>query len=260
MTVKIALDTSQYVQVSTLGAQFMQSTNDTVRLVFGTAQPAVGTDAFHELRARETFYFWDTAEACWALATSPNTSLVVTSTGVGGSAESIQDMVDDAVDDAVGGALDGYQTIAAQALVGNSVAAQEPSGTDTELQIEFGPASATADISLAVDGAITFLVPQSVEVWAAFRLGRTTTMGVADLRWRALMNGIAFGSPQSSLLDDEETETHTVSFPLTVEAADVLTFELVRDGGGADNGGLYPAVSNDDWVTTPSARLRIERV
>ena len=66
---------------------------------------------------------------------------------------------------------------------------QSPSAVGTPLQIAFGPAQDTADVSISAAGVITFNTSGNYLIGIFLRFGRSTSSGNAILLNRILKNG-----------------------------------------------------------------------
>lgn len=140
---------------------------------------------------------------------------------------------------------------------------QEPSGTDTALQLEFGPAIGTAEdpVQLLVDGTVKFNTAGSYLVKIQAIYGRSGGAGVSYLYYRPLMNGAQAGPSAFAMIDNANVRIpYANSTWLTVEAGALLTFEILRDSAGNDSGGVFegdPVPSG--WLNAPSAEVIVER-
>lgn len=118
--------------------------------------------------------------------------------------------------------------------------AQEPATTDTPLQVEYGAAQSTADVSMAADGALTFNTSGSYQININSHYGRTGGTGTSVLAFRLLMDGVQFGSSLAAKVDNANTLVPWSStFIVEATAGQVLTTELIRDSTGNDSGGLF---------------------
>ena len=149
-------------------------------------------------------------------------------------------------------------------LQATSVASsQQPSGTDTPLQIEMGAAQGTgADpVMVAVDGTITFNIAGTYRLDVSAHYGRTGGAGASFLMTRQLVNGVPNGNSLAARLDDADTLV-PFSFEswFTAPAATELTFEVIRDSSGTDAGGLFQQTSSAGWAPAPSFSLTVSRL
>lgn len=141
----------------------------------------------------------------------------------------------------------------------STASSQQPTGTDTPLQVEFGALQTTTDIDLAVDGTFTFKTAGKYIVSTFFQYGRTGASGTSILIHRILVNGTQSGNSLSAHIDDANTVVPWASsIQLTVSASDTVTFEIMRDSAGNDSGGLFattPTVGT--WAIAPCAAIQI---
>lgn len=121
---------------------------------------------------------------------------------------------------------------------------QNPSAINTELQIEFGPAQTTTNVSLSLAGTLTFNVAGDYTI----EFNATTSSGVGVINKKSIImlgiksNGAYFGVPvgyQTALNASHSfTQTRSNTFNYTALAADTLEFFVFRDGFGDNVGGL----------------------
>lgn len=146
-------------------------------------------------------------------------------------------------------------------LIASSNVAQEPSGLDTPLQINYGSAQGTVSdpVMLAANGDITINESGYYDINAIYSMGRQgASGGTADLFIRGLLNAVQSGNPISAIIDNTNTVIPTqLEIQGFLEAGDVLVAELVRDSTGMDDGGLFSITSSIGWGDSPSAAVRI---
>lgn len=150
-------------------------------------------------------------------------------------------------------------------FTGRSVAlAQNPTGLDIPLQVEFGPAQlgVTDPVQLNLDGSITANEANVYSFNITLPAGRTGAAGVSFLYGRALINGVQGGSSVLIELDNANVIIPMqFSLDVPMEIADVLTVEVLRDSSGNDSGGL---VSGDPvlvgWNNSASAAVTVTRM
>lgn len=143
----------------------------------------------------------------------------------------------------------------------STAASQLPAGLDIPLQIEFGPAVSTTDVSLSAAGALTINTTGTYRIKISVELGRAGGAGTAIMFLRALLNGTQAGR---SIVYKISSATATNSFNdeawLTLPAGTVITYEMVRDSGGSNDGGLYKdSTTVLTWNDSPTAALRVEK-
>lgn len=138
---------------------------------------------------------------------------------------------------------------------------QVPSGLDTALQVKFGPATGTSadPVVLAADGVITFNVGGTYLFNGFGNFERQgSSGGVSVTAFRALLNGVQVSPTKAVELDTPGfIVPYELTIPITVEAGDELTWEIMRDSSGVDQGGLYTHTMLGGWSNVPSADVRI---
>lgn len=145
-------------------------------------------------------------------------------------------------------------------LIASSVASvQQPSTTDTPLQIEFGPLQTTTDIDISAAGAITFKTAGKYIISPFFQYGRTGAAGTSVLLNRYLRNGVQEGDSLAAKIDNSDTLVPwSSSIQFTASINDVLTIEVMRDSTGDNSGGLFalnPTLAG--WANAPCASIQI---
>ena len=150
-------------------------------------------------------------------------------------------------------------------LSGFSTSNQEPSGLDSAIQIEFGAAQKTASdpVMLAVDGTITFNQTGLYLINGFGNFERQgSSGGVSVTAWRALLDGSQIGVTKAVDLSGTGIMVpYEITVPLTIETADtVLTYEIMRDSSGVNQGGLYTHTLLGGWSNVPSASINIYKV
>jgi hypothetical protein len=144
----------------------------------------------------------------------------------------------------------------------SSFNSQNPAGTGTALQVEFGAPASNSCATLDANGTITFLESGTYELIFSGRFSRTTSAGVAILAARWTLNGTQVGNSLAFELDNGDF-TIPVQLETTTNftAGDELRVEILRDTAGIDNGGLIPQiVSTPTWSDAPSARVQVRHV
>jgi hypothetical protein len=148
---------------------------------------------------------------------------------------------------------------------GHSTAtSQEPSTTDSPIQIEFGALQEVTEVSLAADGTVTFLEAGSYIVNISVQYGRTGSVGTSKLFLRSLLNG----TPTGEVVAVEVTSSDilvpcTRTCMITVGVNDTFYIELLRDSTGDNSGGLLqrtPTLAAWSSNAAPSARMCIYKV
>ena len=140
--------------------------------------------------------------------------------------------------------------------------AQEPLALDTAIQVEYGPAQSVTDVSMALDGSLTFNTTAKYQININAHYGRTGGAGTAILLFRLLMDGVAGGGTLAAKIDNANVLVPWSStFIIEATAGQVLTSELMRDSAGVNEGGLYSIVpSVVGWNDAPSITMQVYRV
>lgn len=151
-----------------------------------------------------------------------------------------------------------------EVLRASSIVAQNPSATDTPLQVTFGAAqgSASDPVMINAAGLVTFNKAGNYAVRIKLQQGRTGGTGTAILLSRILLNGTQLGSIASVKLDNPNatfvTESRVVLNPT---AGQTFVSQIMRDSSGNNSGGLVPQEATvTAWGTAPSALLVISRL
>lgn len=151
----------------------------------------------------------------------------------------------------------GYQV----ALSSFSSVNQTPAAVNTALQVVFGAAQATADVSITAGGLVTFNTSGSYLIDLFLRFGRTGASGTAIVLNRLLKNGAQiFNSTGASLTAAAQTIPFSAAIPMTMASGDTLQLEIARDSAGANDGGLYvisPTIGG--WNIVPSATIVVSK-
>lgn len=151
----------------------------------------------------------------------------------------------------------GYQKV----LSSSSSVNQTPAAVNTPLQVVFGAAQATADVSITAGGLVTFNTTGNYLVDIFLRFGRAGTTGTAIILNRMLKNGAqTLNSTGASLSASAQTVPFSATIPMTMTYGDTLKLEIVRDGAGSNEGGLYviPATISG-WNIAPSATIIVSK-
>ncbi len=151
----------------------------------------------------------------------------------------------------------GYQTV----LSSFSSVSQIPAAVNTPLQVVFGAAQSTADVSITAGGLVTFNTSGAYLIDLFLRFGRTGASGTAIILNRLLKNGAQIlNSTGASLTASAQTIPFSAAIPMTMASGDTLRLEVARDGAGANDGGLYvisPTIGG--WNIVPSATIIVSK-
>ena len=138
---------------------------------------------------------------------------------------------------------------------------QNPSVVDTPLQITFGSAQSTTDVSISSAGVITFNTPGNYLIDIFLRFGRSTSAGNAILLNRIIKNGAQILNSNGLILSAAtQTIPFSAAIPLTMAAGDTMTMEVARDSAGTNDGGLFvvsPTIAG--WNIVPSATVVVNK-
>ena len=138
---------------------------------------------------------------------------------------------------------------------------QNPSAVDTPLQITFGSAQTTADVSISAAGVITFNTSGNYLIDIFLRFGRSTSAGNAIILNRILKNGAQILNSNGLILSAAtQTIPFSAAIPLTMAAGDTMTMEVARDSAGTNDGGLFvvsPTIAG--WNIVPSATVFVNK-
>tara|TARA_R110000796_G_scaffold901_1_gene3399 strand:+ start:802 stop:1629 length:828 start_codon:yes stop_codon:yes gene_type:complete len=150
----------------------------------------------------------------------------------------------------------------AQVLHAPSTSNQSPGGLDTVLQVSFGSGTGTG-VDPAMVSAIGDITFNDVGVYFVNAVGYLSRVGssggVSTMLFRSLVDGSQVNSIGAvSLPTVGVTIPETLSFPIRISTpGTVLTFEILRDSSGVDQGGLYPTTTISSWDNAPSSALTI---
>lgn len=138
-------------------------------------------------------------------------------------------------------------------------ATQYPSGLNSTTAISFGAAQGTVSdpIMLSALGEITFNRTMTVIGRTEMQFGRLSGSGTSILHFRGMLNGSPIGRCYTAMIANTDLiYPHVITFVLPVTSGDVLTFEMVRDPAGNNNGGLIAGtVTATGWAEpSPCAR------
>ena len=152
----------------------------------------------------------------------------------------------------------GYQ----QVLSGfSTAAAQNPSGLDVALQVEFGAGVVTTDATLSSAGLLTLHTPGDYFITLFTRFGRTADPGTSIMLNRFLVNGVQGLNSNAIKLPDQDSVI-PFSAGLIVEATAGTTFalQILRDSGGINNGGLFRILPTTvAWNIAPSSTIVVSK-
>lgn len=138
---------------------------------------------------------------------------------------------------------------------------QNPSAVNTPLQLIFGSAQTTPDVSISAAGVITFNTSGNYLINIFLRFGRTTSTGNAIVLNRIMKNGAQILNSNGVVMSAAtQTIPFSAAIPLIMAAGDTMTMEIARDGAGTNDGGLAaisPTVPG--WNIVPSATVVVNK-
>lgn len=138
---------------------------------------------------------------------------------------------------------------------------QNPVGTNAFIQVAFGSAQSNQFASVNGAGLITLLEAGYYDVRLRLSFGRQTNNGNALLIARAVVNGAQSGPSQAIHMSGVQFNIPIeFTFSLDAEADTTISFQIMRDSSGANDGGLYAFTpTNLSWNPSPSADILITR-
>tara|TARA_R110000803_G_scaffold108082_2_gene176322 strand:+ start:2101 stop:2700 length:600 start_codon:yes stop_codon:yes gene_type:complete len=156
------------------------------------------------------------------------------------------------------------QIAASPVLFATDYTSQAPSVLDVPLQVLFGAAQniVTDPVMLDVSGNITFNQAglYLFSGYASFER-QGSSGGVSVVLFRALINGVQSGITKSvSLSGTGIAIPYELTTPIQANAGDVLTWEIMRDSSGVNQGGLYTHTTGSSWSNVPSVSLSIQKL
>ena len=146
----------------------------------------------------------------------------------------------------------------------SAAASQQPVALDTPLQLEFGAAQGTvADpVMISAAGAVTFNRAGQYIFNYTSQYGRTPGVGVARLFTRVKVNGVVVGRSRFAKLDSIGLIVpYSTRYKFDANIGDVVTFELIRDSSGVNDGGFFRGVPTSAGTNpAPCVVLEIARL
>lgn len=148
-------------------------------------------------------------------------------------------------------------------LNGSSTSAtQNPSAVDTPLQVNFGVAQTTTDVSLSDTGTLTFNTAGKYLLTVFLRFGRTSGTGTAVVLNRLLIDGVQVLKTNAiALTDVAATIPFSATLLFDVAAGQTFKMQIARDSAGVNNGGLTSTpVTTLPWQPVPSASIAVYKL
>lgn len=150
-----------------------------------------------------------------------------------------------------------------EVLRGSSTVNQAPASLGVPTDISFGAAVSNALVSLSAAGVITFLQSGTYAVRVKMQMGRANNSGASIIATRMLKNGVQFGSPDVTIIENSaQIHVKESRVAITVNANDTIKFQLAREPQGVNFGGLvaFPMTGAlASWGAAPSALVVIEQ-
>lgn len=141
-------------------------------------------------------------------------------------------------------------------LDAKSFVTQEPTLVDTPIQISFGSEIVNTNVSVDVNGTITFRTAGKYSVNIDAMYGRNGSSGVSIMHYRALVNDTQVGNTLTAKLDSVATLIpFTATYFVEAAANDTMKFEFYLDADGNNSGGLFATTVGLGWNNSPSAAI-----
>lgn len=159
-----------------------------------------------------------------------------------------------------------YSSSFVNVLYGTGGNSQVPSTTGTPLQVNFGAAQGTVSDPVMMDanGVITFNETGSYIINGFGNIQRVgSSGGVAIILFRALVNGTQSGITRVIEMDTPgQVMPYDLSVHLTIDTpSTTLTWEIMRDPTGVNEGGLYPFNTGvPGWSFVPASMIQIQKL
>lgn len=150
-------------------------------------------------------------------------------------------------------------------LSATSYVSQTPSALDTPLQVKFGAAQGTATDPVMIDalGNITFNQAGTYVFNGYATVERQgSSGGVAVLLFRSLIDGVQVGTIKGFDIGTTQLMIpYEVTVPMKITTAGtVLTWEILRDSSGVNQGGLFSHTTSSSWDNVPSTHFDIYKL
>lgn len=142
---------------------------------------------------------------------------------------------------------------------------QVPAVLDAPIQVEFGPAQGTVSdpVMLSATGDIKF---NQAGLYLVTGFGNFERQGASGGTTVTAFLPFIDGAPAAQTKAVELDKTgfmvpYEQTVPINIpEGGAVLTYEIMRDSSGIDEGGLYPHPIGGPWTDVPSAEVRIFKI
>lgn len=141
---------------------------------------------------------------------------------------------------------------------------QVPSATDTAIQVTFGSATSTTDVSLSSTGLVTFNTAAYYIITMDFNFTRDSTAGITSMLMRILINGTAVNP---TYITEIPAGSANISRQIIIQqsfaSGNTLAVQFMNDSAntGLNVGGLNSFTPvNSAWVAVPSAYINVSKV
>ena len=143
-------------------------------------------------------------------------------------------------------------------------ATQEPTVTDTPLQLEMGVAQGSGSDPVMLDslGVVTINQTGRYTFSALMHFGRSGGTGTSHIYFRQVFNGVQAGNTLFAKVDDAEViQPVTVTFSAQLAAGTEIRYQIIRDSAGNNSGGLVENTPSDaGWNDAPTISVTISRI
>ena len=159
------------------------------------------------------------------------------------------------------------QQFIAQFTASSAAVSQGPAATNTIHQIEFGPANTSStNVTIDVNGKVIFLTTGTYHITQEYYLGGTSPNALFTL-FRTYQDGttqVGGGTQVEKFVVQDTADRKRIVIEQIIDitlGGTYYVFQMIRDSGGANDGGLYQILNNNvGWTTTPSAQLTISKL
>lgn len=148
---------------------------------------------------------------------------------------------------------------------GSTAVSQGPGGTNTAHQIEFGALNnSSPNAQLAANGVVTFVTTGTYQVELVYYLGNIPDANTVVALFRTLQGTDQLGATTlEQFKSNSNTARKRVAITYTVNITDINTthtYQMFRDGNGADEGLLVQTTVNNGTSPIASAHITISKL
>lgn len=147
----------------------------------------------------------------------------------------------------------------ARILSASSLHDQVPNETDTPQLITFGDAKSNQALQLKTTGEVIFLKDMRISLRMTAMVSRDDNPGVARMLVRMRVGNLVYRTKLIELENKRAAGIVTIQEEMIALESSSMYFEMYRDSGGRNSGGLYKHESAL-WGTIPSALLVINQL